>query len=132
MKMGGAESCRCGDCANFARQKPVPYPKEFMKLLTLLGVDPQREIEVYNQYVLADQEYVDYAGWFYFVDHVQRGDENAMNAGLFNWYVREGQNYKASEFEGNAVSRIEFRDLRLPVIDRSPLYRPNGHKFTSD
>ena len=117
MKSGGAEECRCGDCANFARQKPAPYPKEFLDLLNALGIDPQREIEVYNQYCIYEGEFLDYAGWFYFVGHVE--GEGFLESGLFKWYLMEGPNYKVPEFEQKPVSRVEFHDFRLPIIDRS-------------
>ena len=38
MPSGGAESCICQTCKNYAAQKPVPFPSDFLELLSRLGM----------------------------------------------------------------------------------------------
>src|SRR5579872_4096631 len=84
MKVGGAENCNCGPCRNFSLQKPVPYPTEFLTLLDYLGIQPDREIEVY--WYVYGKRHIDYQGWFYFVGQVQgEGMREIPGAGSFKY-----------------------------------------------
>src|SRR5450755_2392350 len=48
MKGGDAERCGCSYCRNFAAQRSTAYPEVFRLLLDQLGIDPQKEGEVYE------------------------------------------------------------------------------------
>lgn len=45
---GGADRCSCAHCRNFAAQRTSIYPPDFRALLDQLGVDPNKEGEVYD------------------------------------------------------------------------------------
>src|ERR1700730_9362543 len=86
MPSGGADECNCSWCENFAAQRPVPYPPEFLSLLDQLGIDCNKEIEVYE--LGPSDNGVMYAGWFHFVGHA-RG-EAVQNIDGFTYYLMEG------------------------------------------
>jgi hypothetical protein len=48
MKSGDAERCGCTYCLNFAAQRSTAYPEVFRLLLDQLGIDPEKEGEVYE------------------------------------------------------------------------------------
>ena len=111
MKLGGAEKCDCEACQNFARQKPVAYPQEFVELLSVLGIDRNREIEVYELGPPTDHA-LDYAGWFYFYGSAE-GD-GQIEIGPFAYFLMNGPAYAVEEFSGSPICRVEFLHLWLP------------------
>ena len=48
MKGGDAERSGCSYCRNFAAQRSTAYPEVFRSLLDQLGIDPEKEGEVYE------------------------------------------------------------------------------------
>ncbi len=71
------EACGCPVCLNFAAQRSLIYPEDFLRLLSRLGVDPDREGEVF------DYDYEDavektrpvlYGGWFYLIGQLLTPD----------------------------------------------------------
>lgn len=48
MKSGSAERCGCPYCRNFIAQRSAVYPEKFRKLLDQLGIDPEKEGDVYE------------------------------------------------------------------------------------
>jgi len=117
MAAGGAEECRCAACKNFAAQKPVPYPPDFRALLDRLGIDPNREIEVYT-HRSEDPSGIAYDGWFYFVGSVEPDESTLPRSGpypnAFEFYFIHGPAYEVAQFKNGPVSRVEFMNLRLP------------------
>src|SRR6266851_1577213 len=65
MEHGGAERCGCIFCRNFAVQRNLVYPASFRALLEQLGIDPNKEGEVFECGPAEDGCRV-YGGWFYF------------------------------------------------------------------
>jgi hypothetical protein len=61
---GGAERCGCSYCRNFATQRSTVYPETFRLLLDQLGIDPEKEGEVYECGTEGSLRV--YGGWFYF------------------------------------------------------------------
>jgi hypothetical protein len=118
MPTGGAESCICQTCKNYVAQKPVPFPSDFLEVLSKLGIDPNKEIEVYEM----EPDYprgVEYHGWFYFVGHVEAdaGAPDPANGPIvteFSYYLASGPAYAVKQFADFTVSRVEFQCLRLP------------------
>ena len=102
MPTGGAERCACQTCKNYAAQKPVPFPADFLELLSRLGIDPNKEIEVFEMEP-DDPQGVEYYGWFYFVGHVDAGagapdPENGSTATKFSYYLSPGPAYAVEQF----------------------------------
>jgi hypothetical protein len=46
---GGADRCGCVHCRNFAVQRTRVYPQAFRVLLDNLGIDPNKEGEVFDK-----------------------------------------------------------------------------------
>ncbi|MEQ8812885.1 MAG: hypothetical protein RIE59_27685 [Imperialibacter sp.] len=65
VQTGGAESCGCVDCQNFATQRTTVYPAEIKELLESLGVDWKKEVEVSHYARLENDDHY-YGGWFHF------------------------------------------------------------------
>jgi hypothetical protein len=110
--------CQCQTCKNYAAQKPISFPSDFLDLLSRLGIDPNEEIEVYEMEP-GDPQGVEYYGWFYFVGHVE-ADAGAPDPGKgplvteFSYYLAAGPAYAVEQFAELPVSRVQFQCLRLP------------------
>ena len=68
---GDPEECGCIFCKNFAVQRNLVYPASFTALLEQLGIDPNKEGEVYEYGPSEDGDHF-YGGWFYFVGQWSR------------------------------------------------------------
>jgi hypothetical protein len=64
---GGAERCGCIYCRNFAVQRTTVYPQAFRALLNQLGIDPDKEGEIYDGIGPFEVPTRPTGGWFYFV-----------------------------------------------------------------
>ena len=118
MPTGGAETCKCKPCRNYVAQKPVPFPSDFLELLLRLGIDANKEIEVYEMDT-DDPHGVEYFGWFYFIGLVEAdaGAPDPGNGALvteFSYYLAAGPAYAVEQFTDQPVARLEFQCLRLP------------------
>jgi hypothetical protein len=71
---GGAESCGCDPCRNWANSRIRIIPVEFRDLLELLGIPLDREREVYHNCRLESGLH-SYAGWYHFIGHVLTGEK---------------------------------------------------------
>src|SRR5579863_5593686 len=70
---GDAERCGCLYCLNFVAQRSSVHPSEFRSLLEQIGIDPDKEGEVYE---LAPEGTLRiYGGWFYFVGEILKPGE---------------------------------------------------------
>jgi hypothetical protein len=67
--LGGAEECGCRTCRNFVAARPEIYPVEVLQLFNRLGVDPQREVEVYHLGRLDSGLHL-YGGWLHFIGRI--------------------------------------------------------------
>ena len=120
MQGGGAERCICAECKNFSTQKPVRYPDDFLSLLRRLGIDPDREVEVFG-FPATDPRVVNYFGWFYFVGSVDPDESSSPPYSRaptkFRYYLVNGPAFRVPQFGSGPVSRVEFECLDLPWVD---------------
>jgi len=79
LKPGGAGTCGCIFCKNFAVQRNLVYPASFRSLLEQLGIDPEKEEEVFEYGPVEDKGHL-YGGWFYFVGEMVVAGERNSNA----------------------------------------------------
>ncbi len=78
---GGSERCICNGCRNFVVARSHVFPRDFLELLTTLGVDPLKDGEAYHNARLAPGRH-DYAGWYHFVGQLTvDGDFGEVNFG---------------------------------------------------
>ena len=68
MQTGNAERCGCSGCRNFAAQRKSAYPDHFLVLLAQMGIDPEKEGEVYE--CRTEGELYRYGGWFFCVGEI--------------------------------------------------------------
>jgi hypothetical protein len=72
----GADSCACTYCRNFAEQREVIFTDEFKALLDCLGIDYQKEWEVFELGATAtDPLTIRYGGWFLFCGELTEGPD---------------------------------------------------------
>ena len=120
---GDAERCRCASCLNFAAQRDSAYPESFRSFLDRLGIDPDKEGEVY-ECGPEDELYI-YGGWFYLAGEiVVRGERLVEDpaTGFRCWFGDARRLPKPPADFGEKVIALEFI-TRIPWV-LSP--RPEG------
>ena len=115
---GDAKRCGCSYCLNFAAQRSSAYPEEFRAILDSLGIDPEKEGEVYELGPEADLRI--YGGWLYFAGEVvQGGARNSTIANFEFWFVNASHLPKPPADFGGNVAAVEFI-TKLPWTLASP------------
>ena len=72
----GADECNCSYCRNFAVQRTSAFTQEFLHLLERIGIDTQKEVEVFDLGLVSpDSPRRLYGGWFAFCGSIlEAGD----------------------------------------------------------
>jgi hypothetical protein len=119
LQHGFAENCGCLFCKNFAAQRNLVYPASFKALLEQLGIDPNKEAEVF-EYGPVEDGYHLYGGWFYFVgEMVKAGERNSNAGGQFEfWFTSIGPD--AAAFHAGPRLTLEFTTHLKWVLLASP------------
>lgn len=109
LERGDAEECGCIFCKNFMSQRNLAYPPSFRALLEDLGVDPNKEGEVF-EYGPAEDGCHLYGGWFYLVGElVTASERNSISADSNQFsYWFTGDCPDAPAFHGGPLLAIEF------------------------
>ena len=115
MKGGNAERCGCSSCRNFAAQRATAYPENFRLLLERLGIDPEKEGEVYE--CGPDGPLRVYGGWFYLVGELIKAGERMTDATAgFQYFFRDAKRLPSAKVDfGRNVLAIEFL-TKLPWV----------------
>jgi hypothetical protein len=124
LEHGNAEDCGCIFCKNFAIQRELVYPASFRALLEQLGIDPNKEGEIFECGPVEDGCHL-YGGWFYFVgDMVTAGERNynAPDSPQFEFFFTS-VGPDAPAFRGRPRLTIEFTVHVKWVLPESPHYR---------
>jgi len=119
MPSGDADRCGCVHCRNFAAQRDTVYPHEFRTLLTLLGIDPSKEGEVYDKVGPFDVRLRPTGGWFYFVGQLIEPGEKLIQDGDFQYWFQPSFPRPPVCF-GESVGAIEFSLDVTWVLDEDP------------
>lgn len=123
LEHGDAEECGCTFCENFAIQRELIYPASFRALLEQLGVDPNKEGEIFECGPVKDGCHL-YGGWFYFVGEMVTAGErnhNAPDSHQFEFFFTStGPDSPA--FSGGPRLQIEFTTHVKWVLPESPHY----------
>jgi hypothetical protein len=108
MSVGDAERCGCLYCLNFIAQRSSVYPDEFRTLLKQLGIDAEKEGEVYESGPEGDFRV--YGGWFYLAGEVDNyGERNSTGTGAFEyWFADVKRLPKPAADFGDKVAVVEF------------------------
>jgi hypothetical protein len=119
MKNGSAERCRCPYCQNFIAQRSTVYPENFRLLLDQLGIDPEKEGEVYEGAPVGS--IMAYAGWFYLAGELIEPGERMTDAGFgFQYFFRRSHRPTALADFGEEVLALEFSTSLPWVIPDRP------------
>jgi len=109
VERGDAEECGCIHCENFIAHRNIAYPLSFRALLEDLGVDQNKEGEVFEYGPDQDGGRL-YGGWFYLVGElVTPGERNSCPADSSQfsyWFTRNCPD--APAFRGGPLLAIEF------------------------
>jgi hypothetical protein len=82
LELGSAEECGCIFCENFSTQRNLVYPDSFRALLDQLGIDPNKEDEVFECGPVEDGCHL-YGGWFYLAGEMVTAGERNFSAPAF-------------------------------------------------
>jgi hypothetical protein len=116
---GDADRCGCIYCRNFALQRANVYPLAFRALLDQLGVDPNKEGEIYDAAGEYELRIRPTGGWFYFVGESIEKGERLTQDGDFQYWFQPSFPRPPACF-GERVAAIEFA-ARVPwVLGESP------------
>ena len=115
VKSDGAEECSCLYCRNFAAQRSTAYPENFRLLLDQLGIDSEKEGEVYE--CSPEGTLNLYGGWFYFAGELIEPGERLTDAGSgFQYYFVDAKHLPAPKADfGRNVAAVEFY-AKLPWV----------------
>ena len=117
---GGAELCNCLYCRNFAAQRATVYPKDFRSLLLRLGIDPNKEGEVFDTVGPFEDRLRPTGGWFYFVGELAEKGQRRVSDGAFHYWFQPSFPRPPRHF-GDQVAAIEFM-TEIPWVLREDPY----------
>jgi hypothetical protein len=123
MENGGAERCGCAYCRNFILQRASAYPPEFINLLSQLGIDFNKEGDVFT-YGPPDHGSQLCGGWFYFVGTLieagtrPKTERAAFESGLRYWFSKSFP--RAPDCFGKDVTVVEFVTQVPWELEESP------------
>lgn len=116
---GDADRCACIYCRNFAAQRANAYPSDFRALLERLGIDSNKEGEVYDAAGTHECSARPTGGWFYFVGELIEKGERLIQAGDFQYWFQPSFPRPPACF-GESVAAIEFAAKVPWVLDENP------------
>jgi hypothetical protein len=120
LQIGGCEECGCGYCRNFAAQRGIAYPNDFRLMLASLGIDPNKEGEVYE--CATEAGLLLYGGWFFFAGKVLKAGERLTELpDGFQYYFADGKHLpKPSADFGADLAAVEFYTKIPWVLPEEP------------
>jgi hypothetical protein len=115
IERGEAERCGCSYCLNFAAQRTAAYPDDFRALLNELGIDPEKEGEVYE--CGPDGPLRIYGGWFYFAGElIAPGERMTETTSGFQFFFADAKHLPSPKGDfGTNVLALEFI-TKLPWV----------------
>jgi hypothetical protein len=116
---GDADRCNCVHCRNFAAQRATVYPTAFRALLDQLGIDPNKEGEVYDMVGPFEDRIRPTGGWFYFVGELIEGGAKLIQVGDFQYWFQPSFP-RPPAFFGKQVAAIEFSAQVPWVLNEDP------------
>ncbi len=121
IRTGGAEECGCSYCGNFAAQRSLAYPAGFLSLLDQLGIDANKEGEVYELGLVEGLRL--YGGWLFFAGElIEAGERLSPDAGTeFEFHITDPKRLpKADVSFGDRVLAVDFT-TRIPwILEEEP------------
>ena len=113
--VGYTESCSCNGCRNFVAARENAFPPSFVELLSVLGIDPSKDAEIYHTAQMSPGKHL-YGGWFHFVGSLDAtGDfpPVVMGEGFTAWMC-SGANLCLDELRNLPLVQLEFSVYAVP------------------
>jgi hypothetical protein len=120
MERGDADRCGCSYCRNFAAQRLTVYPPSFLTLLDHLGVDPNKEGEVYECGPARERRH--YGGWLFLSGELVQAGDRAKASDNPDFEYRFDDAYKPppeADF-GEQFMVVEFYTTVPWILDEEP------------
>jgi len=109
IRVGGVEECECSGCGNFLAQRQSVFPEEVLSLFAALGVNYQRDAEIYHTARLESGLHL-YGGWFHFIGSiVKQPDGPAKINERFTVDFLVSRDLAAKAFDNQALVQIEIQ-----------------------
>lgn len=119
--VSGPQECTCCFCRNFLLAREQVYTEDFKKLLSQLGINYTKEIEVFQYYRISPGKQL-YGGWHNFVGKIQMQDEKEVHNLVpdiknFAWSFNEKHILIPKEFGNNPVVQIQWTGIVPWLLD---------------
>ena len=85
--IGSAEECLCADCVHFAKNRTKAFPLPFLEFLQTVGVDPQKEAEIYTLHDFNGDAVKSYQGWFHLIGNILTDSGKEVKIGKNGFYA---------------------------------------------
>jgi hypothetical protein len=119
---GGVDTCDCNGCRNFRVARDGVFPPRFLALLDKLGIDPQKDGEIYHAARLAPGHHV-YGGWYHFIGSLdERGDSVTVDLGPpdFKVYLCQASAPRLASLKDKPVVQLEIQAYDVPWLLDEP------------
>ena len=105
--LSGPKICGCTYCLNFSSIREKIYPPEFISLLERLGINFEKEAEVYHIHKMEDDKHL-YGGWFHFVGDIVKN--NISKESINNKKIKDESNTSplVNGFEVGFTDKLEL------------------------
>lgn len=118
LSLGSPESCGCGYCQNFSKQRDIIYPYEIRDLFENLGIDHKKESEIYEKYKSESGLHL-YGGWFHFAGKIITGRncKISISENSFTFAMTEiTENFSIGFWEDSSLSPFE-KGIQLVQVE---------------
>lgn len=121
VERGGVDRCDCAWCRNFRKVRAQVFPSEFLALPEMLGIDPNKDAEVYHNARLAPGRH-NYGGWYHFVGTLdETGDFPGVYFGAgFTAWMWQAAAPRLRSLEGLPVVELAFICETVPWLLDEP------------
>jgi hypothetical protein len=108
--IGSAEECLCDACTYFAKNRTKAFPLSFLEFLQTVGIDFQKEAEVYTFGDFDEKAPKSYQGWFHLIGNIliDSGKEIKIDQDGFSVIFLAKKDLIPEEWRDHSVIQIEF------------------------
>jgi len=116
---GNPEECACEPCVNFAEQRNKIYPDAALALFESLGIQSNREAEIYHLGRLESGRHL-HGGWFHLVGSIISGSDAFNQVSENDWRPDleiESENFSLGFTSRLGLVRKPFKGLQLVQLE---------------
>ena len=120
---GYSDSCDCSGCRNFRLVREQVFPPDFIKALDALGIDPNKDGEIYYLGPTASGRHT-YGGWYHFIGTLEesRTDRPPIDFGNgFTAWLQSASAPRLASLKDKPVVQLEIQCESVPwLLDEPP------------